>query len=129
MILGIYRADGSFESRKDISRECIIWPHERSQFHKPRKMANRGSAGERGGLSPIPSKSAHNFFCCNFEVREDLLENPRSSCAKKCLKDPTYDIVFKAGGSRISTSFSSLDFQSTQHQCHASHSGSLLQYQ
>ena len=67
MILGIYRADGSFESRKDISRECIIWPHERSQFHKPRKMANRGSAGERGGLSPIPSKSAHNFFCCNFE--------------------------------------------------------------
>ena len=62
MILGIYRADGSFESRKDISRECIIWPHERSQFHKPRKMANRGSAGERGGLSPISSKSAHIFF-------------------------------------------------------------------
>ena len=40
-----------------------------------------------------------------------------------------YYIAFKAGGSGISTSFSSLDFQSTQRQCHASHSGSLLQYQ
>ena len=69
MILGIYRADGSFESRKDISRECIIWPHERSQFHKPRKMANRGSAGERGGLSPIPSQRTIFFVAILRSVR------------------------------------------------------------